>query len=576
MRKPLLAATAALIVALLVPTASGARSVYVGNINDGRIEVLTQDTATGVLTPASSAPSGTSPTSVSLSPDGKSLYAGDYGAAQLYAYDVSPDGSLTAKAGSPYAVAGPTNGITVTANGKYLYAASSGVPDKISGFAIAANGTLTPLPGSPYTVQSFMFGIASSPDSKLLYVTTTGGVNRLYGYAIGADGTLTAVPATLPVPGADAKGVVFSPDGKRLYVAQYAEDRVAAYNVDPSGALAAVAGSPYLVGDAPYGLAMAPDGKRLYVPGSGSDDLASYPVSPDGALGAATATVAAGSGASSPTVSSDSKFVYSGAFGVPTGFGFAAGDGGTLTALAGSPYLPLDASDFQGTAITPNQGPKASLTVIPKDPGVKEKTQFKGDGSTDSDGSVVSYVYDFGDGDTKTGTAEKPKVSHKYKKTGTYTVTLTVTDNEGCSTAVVYTGQTASCNGGPAAVATKEITVADKEVEKPKLKAKGSQKQSGKKVEVELQAGANEAVTVVGTGKVKIKGKGEQALLKVKKNVKAKQQKTLKMKLKREAANKKVFKALAASKPVKAVVQVKFTDEAGNQLVQKVPAIILK
>ncbi len=222
---------------------------------------------------------------------------------------------------------------------------------------------------------------------------------------------------------------------------------MAAFNVDPSGSLTPVAGSPFTVNDDPYGLAMSPDGKRLFVAGSVSDDLASYPVSADGALGAATSTAPAGSGAASAAVSPDSRFVYSGAFGAPTGFGFSvAGDTGALTPLAGSPYLP-GASDAQGVATTPNQGPKANLKVIPQAPGVKEKVQFKGDASTDSDGSIVSYVYDFGDGTTKTGTAEKPKVSHKYKQTGTFTVTLTVTDNEGCSTAVVYTGQTASCNG---------------------------------------------------------------------------------------------------------------------------------
>ncbi len=62
----------------------------------------------------------------------------------------------------------------------------------------------------------------------------------------------------------------------------------------------------------------------------------------------------------------------------------------------------------------------------------------------------------------------------------------------------------------------------------------------------------------------------------MKKTVKAGADKTLKLKLKRDSANKKVMKALKAGKPVKARVQVKFTDEAGNQLVQKVPTIELK
>lgn len=576
MRKSLLAATFALIAVLLIPTAASARSVYVGDISAGQVAVLNQDSTSGVLTAATNAASGTSPVAVTLTPDGKNLYVGDYGAPQIYAYTVAADGSLTAKAGSPYATGGPSNAITATADGKYLYAANGGMSGKVSGYAIAADGSLTALPGSPYTAAPSLFGIASSPDSKLLYATTEAGANRLVGFSIGADGSLAAVPATLPSPGTKSNSTVFSPDGKRLFVAQFAEDRVAAFNVDASGALTAVVGSPFTVNSKPYGLAMSPDGKRLFVAGSMSNDLASYPVSADGALGAATGTVPAGSGTASAAVSADSNFVYSGAISASTGFGFSVADTGAFTALAGSPYLPAGASDSQGIAITPNQGPKANLKVIPQSPGLKEKVQFKGDASTDSDGTVATYLYDFGDGETKAGTAEKPKVSHKYKKTGVYTVTLTVTDNEGCSVAVVYTGQTASCNGGPAAVATKAITVADKDIDKPKVKAKATQKQSGKKVQVEVKAGANEQVTVLGTGTVKIKGKGDQALLKVKKNVKAKQQKTLRLKLKRDSANKKVFKAIAAGKSVKAKVQVKFKDAAGNELVQKVPAILLK
>ena len=59
-------------------------------------------------------------------------------------------------------------------------------------------------------------------------------------------------------------------------------------------------------------------------------------------------------------------------------------------------------------------------------------------------------------------------------------MTLTVTDNEGCSTATVYTGQTASCSGGTSATVSKDITVADKEVDKQKLKAKGSRSRAAR------------------------------------------------------------------------------------------------
>jgi PKD repeat protein len=50
---------------------------------------------------------------------------------------------------------------------------------------------------------------------------------------------------------------------------------------------------------------------------------------------------------------------------------------------------------------------------------------FDGTGSSDVDGNVVSYTWDFGDGATGTGATP----THVYATAGTYTVTLTVTDD---------------------------------------------------------------------------------------------------------------------------------------------------
>jgi PKD repeat protein len=51
------------------------------------------------------------------------------------------------------------------------------------------------------------------------------------------------------------------------------------------------------------------------------------------------------------------------------------------------------------------------------------------DGSIDSDGSIVSWVWDFGDGTTNT--PQNPR--HRYRNSGTYTITLTVTDDGGAA-----------------------------------------------------------------------------------------------------------------------------------------------
>jgi PKD repeat protein len=52
---------------------------------------------------------------------------------------------------------------------------------------------------------------------------------------------------------------------------------------------------------------------------------------------------------------------------------------------------------------------------------------FTGMASSDSDGEIASYLWNFGDGTTGSG----PALSHTYSVKGQYTVSLTVTDNSG-------------------------------------------------------------------------------------------------------------------------------------------------
>lgn len=58
-----------------------------------------------------------------------------------------------------------------------------------------------------------------------------------------------------------------------------------------------------------------------------------------------------------------------------------------------------------------------------------QQVTFDGSASTDPDGTIVSYDWDFGD--LSTGTGVNP--SHTYAQNGTYTVTLTVTDDDGAT-----------------------------------------------------------------------------------------------------------------------------------------------
>jgi quinol monooxygenase YgiN len=72
-----------------------------------------------------------------------------------------------------------------------------------------------------------------------------------------------------------------------------------------------------------------------------------------------------------------------------------------------------------------NQSPVAAFTSSVS--GLK--VSVDGSGSSDPDGSVASYAWDFGDGKTGTGAT----TSHTYDQAGSFTVKLTVTDNGGVS-----------------------------------------------------------------------------------------------------------------------------------------------
>ncbi|MBW3581534.1 MAG: S8 family serine peptidase [Euryarchaeota archaeon] len=72
-----------------------------------------------------------------------------------------------------------------------------------------------------------------------------------------------------------------------------------------------------------------------------------------------------------------------------------------------------------------NSPPTASFTAGCND----LACSFDGSGSTDTDGTISSYAWDFGDGTTGSGAT----VSHTYAAGGTYTVTLTVTDDGGAT-----------------------------------------------------------------------------------------------------------------------------------------------
>jgi PKD repeat protein len=74
-----------------------------------------------------------------------------------------------------------------------------------------------------------------------------------------------------------------------------------------------------------------------------------------------------------------------------------------------------------------NDPPSAKIGIVD----IQSQTvTLTADSSEDTDGSIESYEWSFGDGNTDTG----PNVEHTYADPGTYTVSLKTTDNAGDST----------------------------------------------------------------------------------------------------------------------------------------------
>jgi len=88
---------------------------------------------------------------------------------------------------------------------------------------------------------------------------------------------------------------------------------------------------------------------------------------------------------------------------------------------------------------TPNEPPVAVATSNLSSGKVPLPVAFNGSGSSDPDGTIVSYAWDFGDG---AGTSQEADPTYTYSAAGTYIAALTVTDN-----------------GGLTATATLDITV---------------------------------------------------------------------------------------------------------------------
>jgi len=128
-------------------------------------------------------------------------------------------------------------------------------------------------------------------------------------------------------------------------------------------------------------------------------------------------------------------------------YNWSFGDGGSATGskvshaytTAGTFTATLTVTDSKGQTsevgtpvivtapVVTNKAPQAVISATPISGSAPLTVSFDGGGSTDSDGAISSYVWNFGDGSSATGKT----VSHTYTTEATFTATLQVTDDKG-------------------------------------------------------------------------------------------------------------------------------------------------
>lgn len=106
------------------------------------------------------------------------------------------------------------------------------------------------------------------------------------------------------------------------------------------------------------------------------------------------------------------------------GFSVAACGGGGGGSNDGSPAATIS-----------NSAPTAAFTATPSSGLAPLTVQFDASGSTDRDGTISAYSWNFGDG-SAAGSGATP--THTFQAVGSYNVTLTVTDNGGATNSTLH------------------------------------------------------------------------------------------------------------------------------------------
>jgi YVTN family beta-propeller protein len=373
------------------------------------------------------------PTAIAITPDGRTAYVVNYGSNNVSVIDTQANQTV----GSPIAVGKEPHAIAITPNGRVAYVSNTG-EGTVSVIDTQTNQTV----GSPIKTNVDPEGIAITPDGRTAYLANFG-----FPGSVSVIDTQANQLVGLPIPAGEGPNqIAITPDSRTVYVSE--EDGEAVTVIDAQ--TNQVQGSPIEVGEIPGAIAITPDGRTAYVADYNGAEISVI----DNQTKQVGAPIAVSGRPAGIAITPDGRTAYVTEFELKR---VLVIDTRTNQAV-GSP-IPVG-EGANGIAIVPDQPPVASYSVSSGPaaharPGVP--LAFDAAPSSDPDGTIASYAWAFGDGQAAGG---GPGTAHTYSAPGTYNATLTLADNEGCSTTLVFTGQTAYCNGSLTASMTRSVTVA--------------------------------------------------------------------------------------------------------------------
>ena len=275
---------------VIVPAVAAAAApfAYITNSNTGTISVL--DLASGAETDTITLPGSALPWGVALSPDGKTLYASNFGNGNFFKVD------LATKVAQPIAAPALAFGVAVHPSGSPVFVTHNSSTGGTSAFDTTTFGRTAVMSGSMSS------GAAINVARGHLYVANRFGVRVLdlatyalirqvsmgqgFGVAVHPAGTTfyVALPSLGQLAIIDAasfaatfvtltgavtpQGVAVSPDGKWVYTSNYGSANVSVVNAETGAFVRNVS-----VGMNPYGLQFAPDSSKAYVANWGSHNV---------------------------------------------------------------------------------------------------------------------------------------------------------------------------------------------------------------------------------------------------------------------------------------------------------------